>query len=103
MSSAQERACRPKPLRNRRESDLVIPKGVAAPAANARMFIAADGGHGHMAITGLSRLPKGRTYQVWFTIDPPTNLDDVRTVTVTEEPIPASTVPTGATLLDGRL
>ena len=111
---------------SRRPGHMVILKGVTAPAANARMFIAADGGHGHMAITGLTRLPKGRTYQVWFirmqgppvdagafdvdsrgrawvSIDPPTNLDDTRTVTVTEEPVPGSTVPTGATLLDGRL
>jgi len=111
---------------SRRPGRMVILKGVAAPAANARMFIAADGGHGHMAITGLTRLPKGRTYQVWFirvqgsplvggafdvdtrgrawvSIDPPANLDDLRTVTVTEEPVPGSAVPTGATLLDGRL
>jgi anti-sigma-K factor RskA len=111
---------------SRRPGRMVILKGVAAPAANARMFIAADGGHGHMAITGLSRLPKGRTYQVWFiraegppvvagafdvdsrgrawvSIDPPANLEQVRSMTVTEEPVPGSTTPTGATLLDGRL
>ena len=111
---------------SRRPGRMVILKGVAAPAANARMFIAADGGHGHMAISGLARLPKGRTYQVWFirvqgrplvggafevdahgrawvSIDPPASLDDVRSVTVTEETIPGSTAPTGATLLDGRL
>ena len=111
---------------SRRPGRMVILKGVAAPAANARMFIAADGGHGHMAITGLARLPRGRTYKVWFirvqgppfgggafdvdtlgrawvSIEPPANLDDVRTVTVTEEPLSGSTAPTGATLLDGRL
>src|SRR5262249_34217081 len=111
---------------SRRPGHMVILKGVTAPAANARMFIAADGGHGHMAITGLTRLPKGRTSAVgfvrmggrpvvagafdvdsrgraWVSIAPPTNLEDVRTVTVTEEPVPGSTVPTGATLLDGRL
>jgi anti-sigma-K factor RskA len=111
---------------SRRPGRMVILKGVAAPAANARMFIAADGGHGHMAITGLTRLPRGRTYQVWFirvqgqpivggafdvdprgrawvSIEPPANLDDVRAVTVTDEPVRGSTAPTGATLLDGRL
>jgi Anti-sigma-K factor rskA, C-terminal/Putative zinc-finger len=111
---------------SRRPGRMVILKGVAAPAANARMFIAADGGHGHMAITGLTRLPKGRTYQVWFirvqgqpivggafdvdargrawvSIEPPANLDDLRAVIVTDEPIQGNTAPTGATLLDGRL
>ena len=111
---------------SRRPGRMVILKGVAAPAANARMFIAADGGHGHMAITGLTRLPKGRTYQVWFfrvqgpplaggtfdvdtrgrawvSIEPPANLDDVRGVTVTNEPAPGSTAPTGVTLVEGRL
>jgi len=111
---------------SRRPGRMVILKGVAAPAANARMFIAADGGHGHMAISGLTRLPEGRTYQVWFiqaqgpplvggafdvdtrgrawvSIDPPANLDDVRGVTVTNEPAPGSTAPTGAPLLGGRL
>src|SRR5262249_11454835 len=105
---------------------MVFLRGVPAPAANARMFIAADGGHGHMAITGLTRLPNGRTYQVWFirmqgppigggvfdvdargrawgSIDPPAKLEEVREVTVTEEPLPGSAAPTGATLLDGRL
>jgi len=111
---------------SRRPGRMVILKGAAVPAANARMFIAADGGHGHLAITGLTRLPKGRTYQVWFirmqgppivggafdvdsrgrawvSIDPPTKLEEVREVTVTEEPLPGSAAPTGATLLDGRL
>jgi anti-sigma-K factor RskA len=111
---------------SRRPGRMVILKGAAAPDANARIFIAADGGHGHMAITGLTRLPKGRTYQVWFiraqgaplgggafdvdtrgrawvSIDPPANLDDVRAVTVTNEPAPGTTAPTGATLLGGRL
>ena len=109
----------------RRPGRMVILKGVAAPAANARMFIAADGGHGHMAITGLTRLPKGRIYQVWFirvqgppfvggafdvdtrgrawvSIEPPANLEDVRAVTVTDEPTPGSAAPTGAALLDGK-
>jgi hypothetical protein len=40
--------------------------------------------------------------RAWVSIDPPANLEDVRAVTVTDEPAPASTAPTGATLLDGR-
>ena len=111
---------------SRRPGRMLILKGVAVPAANARMFIAADGGHGHMAITGLTPLSKGRTYRVWFiraqgpplvggafdvdsrgrawvSIDPPANLDDVRAVTVTDEPLRGGTAPTGVTLLDGRL
>ena len=39
----------------------------------------------------------------WVSIEPPTNLDNVRAVTVTDEPVPGGTAPTSATLLDGRL
>jgi anti-sigma-K factor RskA len=80
-----------------------------------------DGG-GHLAISGLPRLPRGRTYQLWFVrdgasptagvtfgVDPggrawakvvvPPSLDDVREILVTEEPAPGSATPTGRPLL----
>ena len=50
----------------RRPARLVILSAAARPQASARVFAAVDGQSGHMAITGLPRLPTGRVYQLWF-------------------------------------
>ena len=109
----------------RRPARLVILRGVARPQASARVFAAVDGQSGHMAITGLPRLPTGRVYQLWFlpnaapaltaatfTVDAegqawvvikvPTDLDDTRGLIVTEEPAPGSVAPTGPPLVEAR-
>ena len=109
----------------RRPGRLVILRGANAPAASARLLIASDGGHGHMAIAGLAPLPPDRTYQIWFvrtnapavsggvftddtsgrawaSVDPPPSLDDVRAIMVTEEPAPGSAAPTGGRLVSAE-
>src|SRR5262249_59377418 len=86
---------------------------------------AVDGQSGHMAITGLARLPAGRVYQLWFlpkagpaltaatfTVDAdgrawvvvsvPTELEITRQLIVTEEAAPGSSAPTGPPLLEAR-
>jgi anti-sigma factor RsiW len=106
----------------RRPGRLVILTGAGAPGASARLLVAADGGHGHLAIAGLKPLPRERTYQVWFvrpgapalsggtfavdaeggawaSVEPPPSLDDIRTIMVTEEPAPGSPTPTGQPLV----
>jgi anti-sigma-K factor RskA len=109
---------------SRRPGRLVILAGTGRPGANARLFVAVDGG-GHLAISGLTPLPRGRTYQLWFmgsdasavsgatfTVDArglawvkvavPASLDVVRGIAVTEEPAPGSLGPTDRHLLEAR-
>lgn len=109
----------------RRPGRVVILTGTGAPGASARLFVAADGGHGHLAIIGVNPLPAGRTYQLWFerageppvtggafrvaarglawvSVAVPVPLEEVRAITVTEEPAPGSAAPTGRHLLDAR-
>jgi anti-sigma-K factor RskA len=107
---------------SRRPGRIVILQGTGTPGANARMFVAVDGG-GHLAVSGLAALPRERTYQLWFVrrdapavsgatfhvdhsgrawakVTVPAPLDDVRAIAVTEEPAPGSATPTGAHVLD---
>ena len=107
---------------SRRPGRLVILAGTGHPGASARLFVAVDGG-GHLAISGLTPLPRGRTYQLWFIrtgasavtggtfgVDTrglawakagvPASLDEVRAIAVTEEPAPGSVSPTGQHLLE---
>lgn len=107
---------------SRRPGRLVILAGTGQPGASARLFVAVDGG-GHLAISGLTPLPRGRTYQLWFIrsgasavtggtfrVDArglawakagvPASLDEVRAIAVTEEPAPGSVSPTGQHLLE---
>lgn len=107
---------------SRRPGRLVILAGTGRPEASARLFVAVDGG-GHLAISGLTPLPRGRTYQLWFigtgasavtggtfSVDPrglawvkatvPASFDEVRGIAVTEEPAPGSVSPTGQHLLE---
>jgi anti-sigma factor RsiW len=109
----------------RRPGRVVILTGTGVPGASARLFVAADGGHGHLAISGLRPLPRDRVYQLWFLragtgavsgatfgvdshgrvwvkVTVPAAFDEVRAMTVTEEPAPGSPVPTGRDLLDAR-
>jgi anti-sigma factor RsiW len=109
----------------RRPGRMVILAGTGQPGASARLFIASDGGHGHLAVAGLEPLPRDRVYQLWFLragrppvsaatftpddarrawvpVEPPDSLDDVTAITVTTESAPASDVPTGARVLDAR-
>ena len=107
---------------SRRPGRLVVLAGTGQPGASARLFVAVDGG-GHLAISGLTPLPRGRTYQLWFIrtgasaatggtfrVDArglawakagvPASLDEVRAIAVTEEPAPGSMSPTGQHLLE---
>jgi len=107
---------------SRRPGRLVILAGTGQPEASARLFVAVDGG-GHLAISGLTPLPRGRTYQLWFIrtgasavtggtfevnarglawakAGVPASLDEVRAIAVTEEPAPGSVSPTGRHLLE---
>ena len=107
---------------SRRPGRLVILVGTGQPGASARLFVAVDGG-GHLAISGLSPLPRERTYQLWFIrtgasavtggtfgvnarglawakAGVPGSLDEVRAIAVTEEPAPGSVSPTGQQLLE---
>ena len=109
---------------SRRSGRLVILAGTGQPGASARLFVAVDGG-GHLAISGLTPLPRERTYQLWFIrtaasavtggtfrVDArglawvkatvPASLDEVRAIAVTEEPAPGSVSPTGHHLLEAK-
>ena len=109
---------------SRRPGRLVILAGTGQPGASARLFVAVDGG-GHLAISGLTPLPRERTYQVWFIrtgasavtggtfrVDArglawvkatvPASLDEVSAIAVTEEPAPGSVSPTGQHLLEAK-
>jgi len=110
---------------SRRPGRVVILAGTGEPGASARLFVAADGGHGHLAISGLNAVPRERTYQLWFfrtdtppvsgamfrvdarglawaKVTVPASFDEVRAIAVTEEPAPGSAAPTGRHLLDAR-
>jgi anti-sigma-K factor RskA len=107
---------------SRRPGRIVILTGTGQPGASARIFVAVDGG-GHLAVSGLVPLPRGRTYQLWFVrtgapavtgatfgvdayrrawvkVAVPASLDDVRTIVITEEPASGSPTPTGMHLLE---
>ena len=107
---------------SRRPGRVVILAGTGKPEASARLFVAVDGG-GHLAVSGLSPLPGGRTYQLWFVqtglppvtgatfgvdnsgrawvkVAVPSSLDDVQAIVVTEEPSPRGSAPTGRHLMD---
>ena len=107
---------------SRRPGQVVILTGSGAAGASARLFVASDGGHGHLAISGLRPLSRDRTYQLWFirhggaatsgatfdvdrtgrawvSVDVPGPLIGVDAITVTEEPAARSDRPTGIPLL----
>ena len=104
---------------------MVIFAGTGAPEANARLFVAVDGGHGHLAISGLKPLPAGRIYHIWFfrgaapavsgatfgvdsygrgwvKVAVPAPFEDTSAIAVTEETTLGSGAPTGPHLLDAR-
>jgi anti-sigma-K factor RskA len=110
---------------SRRPGRMVIFAGTGAPGASARLFVAVDGGHGHLAVSGLRPLPRERTYQLWFLstrasaltgatfgadargrawvkVAAPPSLDEVRAIAITEEPAPGSAAPTGPHLLEAQ-
>ena len=107
---------------SRRPGRIVILTGSGKPGASARIFVAVDGG-GHLAVSGLTPLPRGRTYQLWFVrtgspavtgatfrvdaygrawvkVAVPGSLDDMHAIVITEEPALGSASPTGMHLLD---
>ena len=107
----------------RRPGRMVIFAGTGAPGASARLFVAADGGHGHLAVAGLKPLPRDRTYQLWFmrtagptvtggtfvvdargrawaSVSTPVPFDDVHAITVTDEPAPGNVAPSARHVLD---
>jgi hypothetical protein len=107
---------------SRRPGRIVILNGTGKAEANARIFVAVDGG-GHLAVSGLASLPPDRTYQLWFVrsgapavsgaafrvdgygrawakVAVPASLEDVRSIVVTEEPALGSVAPTGTHLLE---
>jgi anti-sigma-K factor RskA len=107
---------------SRRPGRIVILQGTGKPGASARIFVAVDGG-GHLAVSGLSPLPRERTYQLWFVrtgspavtgatfgvdatgrawvkVAVPPSLDDVEKIAITEEPSPQGSAPSGKHLLD---
>jgi hypothetical protein len=108
---------------SRRPGRIVILQGTGKPGASARIFVAVDGG-GHLAVSGLDSLPRGRTYQLWFArsqpppvaaaafavdvsgrawakVSVPGSLDDVRAIFVTDEPS-GSAAPSGRPLLEAQ-
>ena len=110
---------------SRRPGQVVILKGSGVAGASARLFVASDGGHGHLAISGLPPLAKSRTYQLWFlrrdasatsgatfgvdrtgrawvSVTVPAPFAEVRAIMVTEEPAPRSDTPTGTPLAETR-
>jgi len=110
---------------SRRPGQVVILSGSGVPGASARLFVASDGGHGHLAISGLPPLSGTRTYQLWFvrrdsqatsgatfgvdrsgrawvSVDVPSPLADVGAIIVTEETAPRSDRPTGAPLVEAK-
>lgn len=110
---------------SRRPGRLVILRGRDQAMAAARIFVAVDGHHGHMAISGLAPLARERAYQLWFVpkdapaesgaqfrVDPTGRawvtitvarpLDDFARIVVTEEPVQGSAVPTAPYLLEAE-
>ena len=109
----------------RRPGRLVILTGTGVRKASARLLVAMDGRHGHLAISGVRPLPPGRTYQLWFvpakatpvtggtfvvdaggrawvSITVPMSLDDAHAIAITEEPSSGSSVPTGDYLVEAH-
>lgn len=109
----------------RRPGRLIILAGTSRPQASARLFAAVDGRSGHMAVSGLSPLPTGRVYRLWFlrsagppataatfTVDAdgrawvvvavPGPLEETRAIIVTEEPESRTPEPTGLPLLEAH-
>ena len=109
----------------RRPGRLVILAGTGIQGASARLLVAVDGHHGHLAIAGVPPLPPGRSYQLWFvpasappvtggtfavdsggrawaTVSVPIPLDETRAIAITEEPSSGSSAPTGTYLLEAR-
>ena len=107
---------------SRRPGRVVIFAGTGKPGASARLFVAVDGG-GHLAVSGLSPLPRERMYQLWFVrsgspavtgaifgvddtgrawvkVAVPASLEDVEAIAITDEPTPGGSTPTGPHLLD---
>jgi len=107
---------------SRRPGRIVILTGTGQPGASARIFLAVDGG-GHLAVSGLATLPRGRTYQLWFErtgspaasgatfgvdahgrawvkVAVPATLNDVQAIVITDEPASGSATPTGVHILD---
>lgn len=107
----------------RRPDRLVILAGTGAQGASARLLVAVDGRHGHLAVAGVGPLPPGRTYQLWFlprsappvtggtfavdaggrawaAITVPIPLDEARVIAITEEPTAGSRAPTSTYLLE---
>jgi len=110
---------------SRRPGRIVIFAGTGTPGASARLFVAVDGGHGHLAVSGLRPLPPGRTYQLWFVqtgdrtvtgatfgvdarerawvkVAVPASFPEARAIVITEEPAPESMAPTGHHLLEAK-
>jgi anti-sigma factor RsiW len=110
---------------SRRPGRMVILAGTGAPGASARLFVAVDGGHGHLAVSGLRPLPTGRVYQLWFfrgaapaaagatfgvdahgrgwvKVAVPAPFDETRAIAITEEATPGSPTPTGEHLLNAQ-
>jgi len=108
---------------SRRPGQMVILAGTGAPGANGRLFVAVDGGHGHLAVSGLRPLGERGTYRLWFfrgaapavagaafdvdargrawvAVAVPAPFDDTRAIAITEEVAPGSPAPTGRHLLD---
>jgi anti-sigma-K factor RskA len=109
----------------RRPGRLVILGGTGTPGASARLLVAVDGHHGHLAIAGLRPVSSERVYELWFiragaapvtggtfrvdasgrawvAITVPVSLDDARAITITEEASSGSAAPTGHYLLEAR-
>lgn len=109
----------------RRPGRLVILAGTGTPSASARLLVAVDGHHGHLAIAGLRPVSSERAYELWFiragaapapggtfrvdasgrawvAITVPVSLDDARAITITEEASTGSAAPTGQYLLEAR-
>ncbi len=109
----------------RRPGRLVILTGTGVQGASARLLVAVDGRHGHLAIAGVRPLPPGRTYQLWFvsasatpatggtfvvdtagrawvSIAVPMSLDEAHVIAITEEPSSGSRAPTGNYLLEAN-
>ncbi len=109
----------------RRPGRLVILAGTGTPGASARILVAVDGHHGHLAIAGLRPVSSERVYELWFirsgaapvtggtfrvdasgrawvAITVPVSLDDARAITITEEASSGSAAPTGQYLLEAR-
>ena len=96
--------------------------GTGAPTASARLYAVENGRRAELTVDALPPLARGRVYQIWFMepgqpprtggafgVDPrgdavvqvaiPTPLERVREITVTQEPAPGGSAPSGVPLL----